>query len=121
MNDVYLDGNLVADPSMQVVGEKKVALAKFSLAVKGQGKDAATSFVDLEGWDTTAEIIGKNFVKGQYLSLVGTLKQNSWQDKKTGQKISKLVVKVNKVLNAPAFTSKPVVEEVEYQGSVPTF
>jgi len=50
------------------------------------------SFVDVDVWGRQAEVIGQYMKKGRPLLVEGRLKQDTWEDKNTKQKQSKLKV-----------------------------
>jgi single-strand DNA-binding protein len=96
-NKVILAGNLTRDPEMRYT-PKGTAVAKFGLAVNrkwkaetGELKEEVT-FVDIEAWSSQAETIGKYLKKGRPILLEGRLRYDSWDDKQTNQKRSRLVV-----------------------------
>lgn len=100
MNNVNISGNLAQDPKItELSGGTKVA--NFTLAVEGNpyknSKDEWTKdvyFVELEAWDSGAERIGQ-LKKGRRLVVNGSLKTNVWEDKETGKKRSKVLVRCN--------------------------
>jgi len=103
MNLVVLRGNLVRDPEVRVVegsGGRKTSVANFSIAVSRSFKKAdgerqkETIFVDCEAWDTGAETLGKYVVKGDPILVRGSLKSDSWTDKESGNKRSRMKVRV---------------------------
>lgn len=97
LNRVFLIGNLTRDPELRVT-PKGTAICQFGLAVNRQFKDEAgqtrdeTTFVDIEAWGRQGETIAKYVTKGRPLFVEGRLKLDSWDDKTTGQKRSKMKV-----------------------------
>ena len=96
-NKVILMGNLTRDPELRYT-PKGQAVAKFGVAINrtykteaGETKEEAT-FVDVEAWAKQAELLGQYFKKGSPIFLEGRLKLDQWDDKTTGQKVSKLRV-----------------------------
>jgi single-strand DNA-binding protein len=96
-NKVYLIGNLTRDPELRVT-PKGTAICQFGLAVNRSFKDESgavreeVTFVDIEAWGKQAETINKFCTKGKPLFVEGRLKFDSWEDKTSGQKRSKLKV-----------------------------
>src|SRR5574344_2003355 len=94
-NKVILLGNLTRDPELRVT-PKGTAICQLGLAVNRQFKDESgatrdeTTFVDIEAWGRQAETISKYCTKGKPLFIEGRLKLDSWEDKTSGQKRSKL-------------------------------
>lgn len=99
-NKVILAGNLTRDPEIRVT-PKGTSICQFGLAINRSYKDESgasrddTTFVDCEAWGKTAETIGKFCTKGKPLLVEGRLKLDSWEDKTSGQKRSKLKVVVD--------------------------
>ena len=100
LNKVMLMGNLTRDPEIKYT-PKGTAIANFGIAVNrnystesGEKREEVT-FIDLEAFGRTAEIIGEYFKKGRPIYVEGRLKLDSWDDKQTGQKKSKLRVVVD--------------------------
>jgi len=98
-NKVILMGNLTRDPQLRYTPSQQ-AVCDFSLAVNrrwksqdGQDREEV-SFVDRTAWGRTAEVITQYCIKGKPRMVEGRLKQDSWDDKTTGQKRSKLAVVV---------------------------
>jgi single-strand DNA-binding protein len=96
-NKVILAGNLTRDPELRYT-PKGTAVAKLGLALNrkwrdesGQLKEEAT-FVDVEAFGKTAETIGQYLKKGNPLLVEGRLRLDTWDDKQTNQKRSRLLV-----------------------------
>jgi len=96
-NKVILAGNLTRDPELRYT-PKGTAVAKIGLAVNrnyttesGEKKEEV-SFIDVEAWGRQAEVIGQYMKKGRPLLIEGRLKLDTWEDKNTKQKVSKLKV-----------------------------
>jgi len=89
MNKVIINGNLCADPESRFSSAGK-AIVNLRLAVAGRGDK--TVFVDVTCFDKTAELVTKYKVKGDPVLIDGRLELDSWEDKSSGQKRSKLYV-----------------------------
>ena len=96
-NKVILAGNLTRDPELKYL-PKGTALCRFSLAINrsyktdtGETKEEVT-FVEVESFGRQAEVIAQYLRKGRALLVEGRLRQDSWEDKQTGQKRSALRV-----------------------------
>lgn len=96
-NKVILAGNLTRDPELKYT-PKGSAVASFGLAINrkwttesGEKREEVT-FVDITAFGKTAEVIEKFFTKGKPMLMEGRLKLDSWDDKATGAKRSKLGV-----------------------------
>ena len=96
-NKVILAGNLTRDPELRYT-PKGTAVAKIGMAINrswksetGEMKEEVT-FVDIEAWGRQAEVIGQYLKKGRPVLIEGRLKLDTWEDKNTHQKMSKLKV-----------------------------
>lgn len=96
-NKVILAGNLTRDPELRHT-PKGTAVAKLGLAVNrswttetGEKREEAT-FVDVDAFGKQAETIAKFLRKGRSLLVEGRLRMETWDDKATGAKRSKLGV-----------------------------
>lgn len=99
-NLVVLVGNATRDPEVRF-SPKGSAICSLSLAVNRQWKDDSgqkkeeVSFIDCTAFGKTAEVLGQYVKKGNPVLVQGRLKQETWQDKQTNAKRSKLVVIVD--------------------------
>lgn len=97
LNRVFLMGNLTRDPEVRYT-PKGTAVAELGLAINriytadNNEKREETTFVDVTLWGRTAEIAGEYLKKGRPVFIEGRLQLDSWDDKQTGQKRSKLKV-----------------------------
>jgi single-strand DNA-binding protein len=96
-NKVILAGNLTRDPELRYT-PKGTAVAKIGLAVSrnwtneaGEKKEEV-SFIDIEAWGRQGEVLAQYMKKGRPLLVEGRLKLDTWEDKNTKQKVSKLKV-----------------------------
>ena len=96
-NKVILVGNLTRDPELRYT-PKGTAVAKLGLAVNRQWKTDTgeareeVTFIDVDAFGRSAEVIGQYCKKGKPLMIEGRLKYDTWEDKQTNQKRSKLSV-----------------------------
>jgi single-strand DNA-binding protein len=97
LNKVLLIGNLTRDPDVRYT-PKGTAVADVSMAINrvwtndsGQRQEE-TIFVDVTLWGRQAEIAQQYLHKGRPLFVEGRLQMDTWEDKQTGQKRSKLKI-----------------------------
>ena len=96
-NKVMIIGNLTRDPEIKYT-PKGTAIADIGLAVnrnyttEGGEKREEVTFIDVTLWGRVAEIVGEYCKKGRPLFVEGRLQLDTWDDKQTGQKRSKLRV-----------------------------
>jgi single-strand DNA-binding protein len=96
-NKVILAGNLTRDPELRYT-PKGTAIARLGIACNrkwksetGEMKEEVT-FVDVDAFGKTAETIGQYLKKGRPILIEGRLRYETWDDKQSGQKKSKLGV-----------------------------
>jgi single-strand DNA-binding protein len=96
-NKVILLGNLTRDPEVRYT-PKGSAVCDLGLAVNraytldnGEKREEVT-FVDVVLWSRLAEIAGEYLKKGRPVFIEGRLQLDTWDDKQSGQKRSKLRV-----------------------------
>lgn len=97
-NKVILIGNLTRDPELRYT-PKGLAIAKIALAVNRSWRDSTSgelkeevTFVDIDAFGKQAETLGQYMKKGSPLMVEGRLRLDTWEDKQTNQKRSKLGV-----------------------------
>lgn len=107
-NKVLLMGNVTRDPEVRfttggmavcVVG---MAMNRRFTTAQGQDREEVC-FVDVEVFGKQAESCGQYLRKGAPVFVEGSLRFDQWDDKATGKKRSKLVVRAERVqfLGAP--------------------
>ena len=96
INNVVCVGRMTRDVELQTLSSGN-QVGKFGLAMNrvwtsnGQ-KNEKTTFIDVTVWGKMAENLSKYTKKGHRLGIVGRLEQDTWTDKQTGGKRSKLYV-----------------------------
>lgn len=97
LNKVMLIGNLTRDPELRVT-PRGTGICTFALAMNRKFKDEAggeredVTFVDVEAWGKQGEVIAKWCSKGSPLFVEGRLRLDSWEDKNTKEKRSRMKV-----------------------------
>ncbi|PWU07387.1 MAG: single-stranded DNA-binding protein [Verrucomicrobia bacterium] len=97
VNKVILIGNVTRDPELKYT-PKGTAVCDLGLAVNryytldGGEKKEETTFVDVTLWGRQAEIAHQYLKKGSPVYIEGRLQLDTWEDKQTGQKRSRLRV-----------------------------
>lgn len=97
-NRVILMGNLTRDPQVRYV-PSGTAVTELGLAInrswfdkQSQQRKEETTFVDVTLWGRQAEIAGEYLSKGRSVMIEGRLQLDTWDDRESGQKRSKLKV-----------------------------
>ena len=97
LNKVMLIGNLTRDPELRHT-PKGTSVTELGLAINrvwyddNKQKQEDTTFVDVTFWGRQAETIQQYLSKGRPILVEGRLQLDSWDDKETGKKRSKLRV-----------------------------
>ena len=102
LNKVFLIGNLTHDPELRRI-PSGTAVSTLRMAVnetfktKSGEKGERTVFLDVEVWDRQAETCAQYLSKGSPLFVEGRLQLDTWDDKESGQKRSRLKVRADRV------------------------
>ncbi len=96
LNKVMIIGNLTADPEVRTT-PRGTSLTELRLAVNrvsgGQGEGERreeTTYLDVTCWSRLGEIAAQYLSKGRPVFIEGRLQQDSWEDKQTGQRRSRI-------------------------------
>lgn len=91
VNKVILVGRLGKDPELRST-PGGASVAKFSLATDEQWKDAKgerqkrTDWHNVQVWGKPAEAVEKFLKKGSLVYVEGSIRNESWEDKNSGEK-----------------------------------
>jgi single-strand DNA-binding protein len=97
LNKVMLIGNLTRDPDVRYT-PKGSAVADLGIAVnrtymtESNERMQETTYIDVVVWSHLAELAGKYLHKGRAVFIEGRLQMDTWVDKATDQKRTKLRV-----------------------------
>lgn len=97
LNRVHIIGNLCRDPEVRYT-PGGTAVGDLSVATNRKVKDTAgnysdeTTFLDVTVWGQSAEYCQKYLAKGASVFIEGRLQLDTWEDKTTREKRSKLKV-----------------------------
>lgn len=102
LNKVFLAGRLTRDPELRYL-PSGTAVCEMGLASDrryktrdGENREE-TLFINVTAWARTAEYCGKNLRKGRPIMVEGELRSDSWEDKNTGQKRTKIEVNATRI------------------------
>lgn len=123
INQVILMGRLTRDPETRTTPSGKT-ITSFSLAVDRGGQEDQADFFDVTAWEKLGELVAQYLSKGRRCLVQGRLRQDSWDDKETGKKRSKVEVVATDVtfLDGPAGDREggaPSYSNANSQGSSP--
>src|SRR5215831_20558331 len=97
LNKVLLLGNVTRDPEVRytpkgsAVCDLGVAVNRAYTTDSGDKREEVT-FVDVTLWGRTAEVASEYLKKGRPVFIEGRLQMDTWDDKQTGQKRTRLRV-----------------------------
>ena len=97
LNKVMLIGNVVADPELRytpkgtAVTDLRMAVNRVWMGEGGQRQEEST-FLDVTLWSRQAEVASQYLSKGRPVFIEGRLQMETWEDKNTGQKRSRLKI-----------------------------
>ena len=93
-----IEGFVTHDPQVKKTKTGK-SVCTFALAINHYSKNdeaPKVSFIDVETWEKIAEICSKNIRKGKRIMVIGSLKQDRWEDDK-GKVQSRLKIIGNEI------------------------
>ncbi len=97
LNKVMIIGNLTADPELRQtprgtpVTELRLAVNRYiGGGAEGGERREETTFLDVTCWSRLGEIAATYLQKGRPVFIEGRLQMDSWEDKQTGQKRSRI-------------------------------
>ena len=91
INQVILLGRLTRDPEQRTTSTGK-NIASFSIAVDRAGQDDQADFFNVTAWEKLGDLVMQYLSKGRRVLVQGRLRQDSWDDKETGKKQSRIEV-----------------------------
>jgi single-strand DNA-binding protein len=102
LNKVFLMGRLTFDPELRrTTGGTAVTELRMATTRSWAGRDGErreeTLFIDVTVWDRQAENCCQYLRKGSGIHVEGSLKVDTWDDKNTGEKRSKIRVTAERV------------------------
>ena len=103
INRVNISGNLTREPEVRTSASGS-AIMHFGVAVNDRSKNQSTgewedrpNFIDCTMFGTRAESVSRFLGKGMKVCIEGKLRWSQWEDRKTGEKRSKVEVIVDEI------------------------
>jgi single-strand DNA-binding protein len=96
LNVVTLVGRAGRDPEVKYF-ESGSVVCSFTLAVNRLNRDDEPDWFNLEIWGKTAQIAADYVKKGSLIGVTGSLKLEYWDDRNTGARRSKPVIRVERL------------------------
>ncbi len=96
LNKVMLIGNLTADPEVRTtprgnsLTELRLAVNRVSSGPNEGERREETTFLDVTCWGRTGEVAAQYLSKGRPVFIEGRLQMDTWEDKQTGQRRSRI-------------------------------
>jgi single-strand DNA-binding protein len=126
LNLVHLGGRLTRDPQVRytpngtAVAEIGIAVNRFYSGDDGERKEVVT-FVDVTLWGRQAEVAQEYLKKGAQVLIEGRLQLDTWVDKQTSQKRSRLrvVAETMQMLGDRPSTQKPTRQDQRFRRNSP--
>ena len=112
LNKVFLMGRLTFDPELRrtpggtAVTELRMATSRSWAGRDGERREE-TLFIDVTVWDRQAENCCQYLRKGSAIHVEGSLRMDTWDDKTTGEKRSKIRVHADRVQFLDARRGEP--------------
>lgn len=91
INQVILMGRLTRDPEQRTTTTGKT-IASFGIAVDRGGQEDAADFFNVTAWEKLGDLVIQYLAKGRRVLVQGRLRQDTWDDKETGKKQSRIEV-----------------------------
>jgi len=95
LNKVMIIGNLTRDPEVRytpkgsAVCDMAIAVNRRYVTDSGERQEEVT-YLDIVLWNKQAELAGQYLAKGRAVFIEGRLQMDTWEDKASGQKRSKI-------------------------------
>jgi len=96
INQVILLGRLTRDPEQRTTASGKNVVS-FSIAVDRPTQDDQADFFNITAWDKLGDLVMQYLSKGRRVLVQGRLRQDSWEDKETGKRQSRIEVTASDV------------------------
>jgi single-strand DNA-binding protein len=96
LNVCSFTGRAGRDPEVRYF-ESGSMVANLTLAVEGWKRDSEPLWLPLTIWGKTAQVAVDYVKKGSQIAVSGQLENESWTDKATGEKRSKVVLNVKEL------------------------
>tara|TARA_Y100001970_G_scaffold294301_1_gene450114 strand:- start:17835 stop:18206 length:372 start_codon:yes stop_codon:yes gene_type:complete len=96
VNSVSLVGRAGREPDVKYF-ESGSIVANLTLAVNRRTREDEPDWFNLEIWGKQAQVAADYVKKGSLIGITGSLKIDSWQDKSSGEKRQRPVIRVDRL------------------------
>ena len=100
VNEIELIGWIGQDPEMRFTAQG-TAVTTMTVATKRTSHangEIKTDWITVEAWEKLAEQINTHLRKGSRVRVVGHLVTSSWEDRESGQRRLKMIIRADRVL-----------------------
>lgn len=94
---VIIWGNIKDQPELKYTTGGTAVMNITIPTDSGWGENKSTAWNEVVLWGKTAEFVSKHFNKGSFIIVNGEIEQQSWNDRETGKKRHKMLIKANSV------------------------
>ena len=93
LNVCSFTGRAGKDPEVRYFEDGK-SVAQFTIAVEGWKRDSEPLWLNLKIWGKAAQVAADYVRKGSQIAVSGQLENETWTDRNTGEKRSKIILAV---------------------------
>lgn len=120
--NITIIGNLAADPELKFVPSGKAACTFTVMSSKSKKVGEVWESTDvtawtIDAWEYLAENVSASLQKGDSVVVHGSIYQDSWEDKQTGQKRTKMKVRASNV--GVDLKRAPAIVQRDHRNSTP--
>ena len=114
VNEVEIIGWMGQDPEMRFTpqGTPVVTISVATKRPSHANGEIKTDWIVIEAWAKLAEQINANLRKGSRVRVVGHLVTSAWEDRESGQRRFKMIVRADRVLFLDNRPTAPEGEEL---------
>lgn len=106
MNSINIIGRITRDPEMRTFEKSQKATTGIAVDKYVKDGEKQTSFFEVQAWGKTAETLKQYCPKGTAIGIIGHLVQETWTDRTTQEKRSKIVIVMDRLCFLPANKKK---------------
>lgn len=90
---VNICGRMIHDPIVKQINDK-TSVAEFTVSIKNKYNNKI-SYIPIDAWGKLAQTVKETVKKGDQITIVGSLKQDRWEE--NGQQRKRLKVVANQI------------------------
>lgn len=117
MNICTFVGNLGSEVEVRYFESGKCK-SEFSLAIS-MGREKPPLWMKCETWEKTAEVAANYLRKGSKVAVSGSLEQDTWTDRQTGEKRQRQYLRVSTLTLCDSRQEQPAAQPVAQRAAQP--